>query len=191
MVFTFFRHEKRGWWLHSDYNPDFVVDLKHEIPAYERKWHPDRKLWEIDPLAFDQAKRVCYRYGNVVVRADEPDDPERTRQEQDRRQRADDERRKRDQESRRRAEEQERQRRERENNRRAWDGWGSSTQFSHGCGKDHYAVLHLTEDAPAEVISAAWRALCLLHHPDKGGSVTRMQEINIAYDRIKKERGQK
>lgn len=49
----------------------------------------------------------------------------------------------------------------------------------------HYDSLSVTEDAPDEVIKAAYRALSLKHHPDKAGnkpqSRWKMQRINDAY----------
>jgi curved DNA-binding protein CbpA len=49
--------------------------------------------------------------------------------------------------------------------------------------------LHLTDDAPWEVVQAAYKALAFLHHPDRGGSTTRMQQINSALDRIRALKG--
>ena len=46
-------------------------------------------------------------------------------------------------------------------------------------------MLYVTDNAPIEVITAAWRALSKLHHPDMGGSTTAMQTINAAYERLK------
>lgn len=48
------------------------------------------------------------------------------------------------------------------------------------------ATLYLTEDAPAEVIRAAYKALAVKHHPDRGGDVAIMQAVNAAFDRLKK-----
>lgn len=49
----------------------------------------------------------------------------------------------------------------------------------------HYDNLKVTEDAPQEVIRAAYRALCLKHHPDLCGggpqAQRRMQMLNEAY----------
>lgn len=49
----------------------------------------------------------------------------------------------------------------------------------------HYESLHVTEDAPDEVIRASYRALSLKHHPDKAGerpqSKWKMQRIIDAY----------
>lgn len=49
----------------------------------------------------------------------------------------------------------------------------------------HYDSLKVTEDAPQEVIRAAYRALCLKYHPDLCGggpqAQRRMQTLNEAY----------
>jgi len=51
--------------------------------------------------------------------------------------------------------------------------------------RTHYEDLHVTEDAPDEVIRAAYRSLSLKHHPDTSGdrpqSKWKMQCINDAY----------
>lgn len=51
--------------------------------------------------------------------------------------------------------------------------------------RTHYESLKVTEDAPPEVIRAAYRALSLKYHPDRcGGSVQSqrmMQSLNEAY----------
>ena len=43
------------------------------------------------------------------------------------------------------------------------------------------AELGVREDAPAEVVAAAYRAMAKLRHPDTGGNVAAMQRINAAY----------
>lgn len=51
---------------------------------------------------------------------------------------------------------------------------------------DPWAVLHLRPDAPAEVASAAHKALVKLLHPDAGnGSSSHMAAVNSAYDAIR------
>ena len=51
--------------------------------------------------------------------------------------------------------------------------------------RTHYENLHVTEDAPDEVIRASYRALSLKHHPDTAGdkpqSQWKMQRINDSY----------
>lgn len=51
----------------------------------------------------------------------------------------------------------------------------------------YYELLKVTQDAPASVIRAAWRALASTHHPDRSGgddSHGRMAEINQAYEAL-------
>lgn len=47
------------------------------------------------------------------------------------------------------------------------------------------AVLYLLPDAPPEVMTAAYRALSLRLHPDRGGSTERMSALNAAYDMLR------
>ena len=48
----------------------------------------------------------------------------------------------------------------------------------------HHTTLGVRPDATREEIRSAYRALALKHHPDHGGSVERMREINLAYAAI-------
>ena len=57
--------------------------------------------------------------------------------------------------------------------------------------RDPYEILEVRPDAAIEVIEAAYRALAKRLHPDAGGSVEAMQELNQAFERIKEERGVK
>jgi len=47
-----------------------------------------------------------------------------------------------------------------------------------------FPILFLTEDAPMEVVRAAYKALAGIHHPDHGGSENHMAELNRAYAAI-------
>lgn len=51
---------------------------------------------------------------------------------------------------------------------------------------DPFDVLHVTPEAPPEVIAAAFRALAKLYHPDRKGQLatSRMAAINAAYERL-------
>lgn len=51
-------------------------------------------------------------------------------------------------------------------------------------GDGPHAVLGVRSDASSDEIRSAYRALALKHHPDHGGSVERMREINLAYAAI-------
>ena len=52
-----------------------------------------------------------------------------------------------------------------------------------------YETLFLMVEAPSEVIKAAYKALSLLYHPDRGGDIKKMQELNNSYNQIKKQKG--
>ena len=52
---------------------------------------------------------------------------------------------------------------------------------------DPYAVLWLRPGAPWAVIKAAYRGLASIHHPDKGGDGTTMQQLNAAYAILRRE----
>jgi DnaJ-domain-containing protein 1 len=47
-----------------------------------------------------------------------------------------------------------------------------------------YATLYVTEDAPLEVIKAAYKALVAVHHPDVGGDKDAFQKVDSAYRKI-------
>lgn len=47
-----------------------------------------------------------------------------------------------------------------------------------------FRTLNVVPGAPMAVVSAAYRALAKLYHPDAGGSHERMIEVNNAYARI-------
>lgn len=44
-----------------------------------------------------------------------------------------------------------------------------------------YRALHLQPSAPPELVKAAFRVMCKLHHPDTGGTTRTMQRVNEAY----------
>lgn len=51
--------------------------------------------------------------------------------------------------------------------------------------KNYYDTLGVAETATDQEIKKAFRKLAAEHHPDKGGSQTKFQEINEAYDTLK------
>ena len=49
---------------------------------------------------------------------------------------------------------------------------------------DYYEILGLSRDAGPDEIKKAYRRLASKHHPDKGGSTQKFQEIQVAYDTL-------
>lgn len=52
--------------------------------------------------------------------------------------------------------------------------------------KNYYHILGLSNIASMDKIKAAYRRLALVHHPDRGGSLNKMVEINAAYEYLVK-----
>lgn len=46
---------------------------------------------------------------------------------------------------------------------------------------DPYATLHLSAEATAEAVAAAYKSLAKVHHPDRGGDTDAFQRITAAY----------
>ena len=55
---------------------------------------------------------------------------------------------------------------------------------AHEVSDSAYTTLYLLEGAPLEVVRAAYKALAQKYHPDRGGDVSIMQQINAAYKEI-------
>lgn len=57
---------------------------------------------------------------------------------------------------------------------------------------DMHATLFLRKEAPDDVVKAVYRILAVKYHPDRNkdeDTTLKMQELNAAYDKIKKARG--
>lgn len=64
--------------------------------------------------------------------------------------------------------------------------YNKTNKSGNGSHSGPHSKLYLLNNAPIEVVKAAYRALSLLHHPDHGGDEERMKEINNALDKILK-----
>lgn len=53
---------------------------------------------------------------------------------------------------------------------------------------EHYAALFLSPGAPLAVAEAAYRTLAKAAHPDAGGSAETMARLNLAIERIRKDK---
>lgn len=47
-----------------------------------------------------------------------------------------------------------------------------------------FAILHLLDDAPADLVPVVYRHLAKVNHPDRGGDTREMQRLNEAYETI-------
>jgi len=52
-----------------------------------------------------------------------------------------------------------------------------------------WQVLNVQSHTPTEEVTASYRRLAMLNHPDRGGSTEAMTRINSAYDHFKQVRG--
>lgn len=51
---------------------------------------------------------------------------------------------------------------------------------------DYYLVLEVQRTDTLEVIKKSYHRLAHKHHPDKGGSIEKMKELNVAWDWMQK-----
>jgi DnaJ-class molecular chaperone len=54
--------------------------------------------------------------------------------------------------------------------------------------KDYYTVLGVSEMATTDEIKKAFRKLAVKHHPDRGGTKEKFQEINEAHSVLSDEK---
>lgn len=52
-----------------------------------------------------------------------------------------------------------------------------------------FSTLYLLDDAPLGVVKAAYKALVMIHHPDRGGNTDIFMQIDEAYKRIMNAQG--
>lgn len=187
--------EGGGFWIRFPYDPELVNRIKR-LPTYARRWEPEMKAWWIDAGWFEVAKSFLDETASYsdFRRCDNgwrPDDEERDREMQERLRQS---RERQEREDRERERERERERARAREQFRDWSSrmFGSYERqtFSNTAREDPtaacFAKLYLLPSAPPKLVTAAWRALSLLYHPDVGGSTEQMKEINVAYDQALK-----
>ena len=54
---------------------------------------------------------------------------------------------------------------------------------------DPYVVMGVHKNTPSEILKAVYVAWAKHHHPDVGGDEETFKRVNVAWDRIKEERG--
>jgi hypothetical protein len=174
----------RGVHLYTPFDASFIDRLKALVPQDLRTWDRDLGAWYVFETYAEQAVALARSYWpDIDLSHYGPPRREsqgftysgnaRTWREQQER-------------ARRERERQDQQRREQAEtfHRRQQAGWQNTASVQRA-SSDH-ATLFVTADAPPEVIRAAYKALALLYHPDKGGSVTKMQALNSAMDALRK-----
>lgn len=159
----------RGVYLYTPYNASFVDDLKALVPHELRLWESDQKRWYVFETYAEQAVRLARKYWPLINldAYDSPEMREERQRHQQWRQSQSGYQRQQDQQY-------------RQQSSGQWQPGASS-----GTRSD-YAMLFVTDDAPPEVIKAAYKALAIKYHPDRGGDTVAMQAVNAAYDRLKK-----
>ena len=181
--FVTMRASGGGHWIRFQYDPVLVERIKR-LPTHTRSWNPEMGAWWVDAAWFEVAKRLLtetatsddHRRCRNGWRPDAAEEFEQwVRDEEEVGQKREDQRRREQQE---RAEQ---KRQEWEDwKRRMWGDQGPRNQ--HRANPDCFAKLYLLPSAPPSVVTAVWKALARLHHPDVGGSNDRMKEINLAYE---------
>lgn len=146
----------------TPYVPEFVNDLKAEIPYYAKEFDRDSKHWIVDGEYEETALEVASRYFETTVVVSEAEALRRERAA--------------------RASTSPPPPRPAHNAQQCLDEvrrlWREE------------AALHLLPDAPWDVVQAAYRALAKIHHPDLVGAAghAAMVRVNGAYALLTKRR---
>lgn len=181
--FVTLRAQEGGYWIRFPYDPDLIERIKR-LPSHARRWNPDMSAWWVDDAWFEVAKRLLNETATFSDhtrcrngwRPDTEEEYECWRQDEENRDRKREEQRQREQQER-----SDQKRWEWEDwKRRMWGDLGHSSRYR--ANLDCFVKLYLLPSAPPKMITAAWKALSLLHHPDVGGSTEEMKEINLAYE---------
>lgn len=157
---------RNGWWFTVPYNAKFIDELKYSVDSKRRSYNPKTHEWFVQyGVAHVAAWLIRRHFGEVNVTFDgqtEYHDPRRTWSEE--RQYGEWH-----QEYRQQAHQQE-------------SSYNSSLT-------DALNVLGLPMNAHWKDVERAYKCLAKQHHPDRGGNTRKMQDINTAYDKIRKEMG--
>jgi hypothetical protein len=176
----------KGAFIYSPYNQGFVQWLKDTVPGSERAWHKEDKCWYVaDAYAGSVVSWLMAEWPNIDWGGYERGKAKRPQAQQSTGGRQ--------QSSGQRSYEQERQRQrgnfgywwEARDHRGNTTGSGFTGAFT-SMPSTHHAKLYVTPEAPPEVIRAAYKALAMLYHPDRGGDGVKMREVNEAFESLQK-----
>lgn len=166
----------KGMFLWVPYDYGFIGWLKETVPWSERAWRPEDKCWYISDTYASTVQRELHKRWPMHASAWDRYSFEKSTRDSNQR-----------------AQDQSRQ-------RAGWaggQGYGGTTsgsggqRFYHGFAQSpppssHHAKLYVTPDAPPEVIKAAYKALAMKYHPDRGGDGRAMVEVNAAFEALQK-----
>lgn len=160
MATWYWPSEHYGVWFKTPYSPGWLQELKDQVPYPERYWDRGNRLWWIGDDYADGVVHLTIRWFDSCVQGppgfqEPPLPPGRPRG---------------------------RTSKSKKNHHHRDAGFGVFVPAS--CPSD-FRLLGLDPSAPPEVVKAAYKALCRLHHPDHGGRLEEMQRINMAYERLK------
>ena len=131
-----FLKEHRAY-IRSEYDADFVYQIKYFIPSAGRRWAQETREWIVEERYWWAAEQLLYEwYDDVSIYGTFEDTA--TRREEPR-----------------------------------------------GETDKALAALWLLPGAPPELVRTAYRVMAHLAHPDHGGSVEKMKQINLAYEHLR------
>lgn len=172
--------------VEAPYNDGWVAAVKYSIPHRERKY--ENGVWSFDPRLYGAILKITqHYYGNSILdstggvaepqRSDwkerfeawiEVEEPKWRKSQKGHKQNYD---------------------QTTDSNEEFWKRHRQRTESpSYSFNYSDRSTLFVTEDAPPEVIKAAYRVLAMKYHPDnkESGDSERMKAINAAYDSLKK-----
>jgi hypothetical protein len=163
-----------GVYLYLTYDAGFVAEIKSLVPPEARHWDSEEKVWYVGQAYAHRAIGLARKFW-PHINTSAYDNQRNTGYDHARARRG----------------------QSQQGYRWDWFGTGGQhqtgyargdTSFSSGGSAGHpaLATLFVTSGAPPEVVKAAYRALALLYHPDKGGDPSKMRELNEAYDQLRK-----
>ena len=178
-------------------------ELKEIISPMARRWLPTEKLWYIRLAQWSTALKIFQRHGLFLFA--EPHDANHRLGKERRRnggtadraawEREEAARKEREREQEREKADRERTRRQQEEwerTRRQQGGWDwarrqQSAPPPKAAPVGPWRTLYLMEGAPPKVVTAAYRALAFLYHPDRNKNAdaeVRMKALNEAYEKL-------
>lgn len=184
--------DRTNFKIWSPYHEEYKDALKRSIPKFARRWDSDEKCWRIHIDWFGNAQRLLeIHYPNIkreytnraLSMCEELVEEEKIKKENKHTQKKRSKRKKQRKKSRKK--EKTKTYEEDNNYYDEHDSWNPSYSQEY----NPYKILGVQENAPDEIVKAAYKAQARLNHTDLTKTDDRkMKEINTAYEAIRKER---